>query len=85
MLHCIDNVPAYSSLSHLRSLIQENPKKALLQFPILSKQTFKNSINSYLNINVNKNKLILNRTGGSTGEPIKFYFDRKTAEIYEAA
>jgi len=30
-------------------------------------------------------KCILNRTGGSTGEPVKFYIDRETVEWYEAA
>jgi phenylacetate-CoA ligase len=86
LLHyCIENVPAYAGYQHLTSLMDEDPFKALNEFPTLSKQDFNSSKENYLSKGIDENCIIPNKTGGSTGEPVKFYLDRKTVEFYEAA
>ncbi|MCT4545222.1 MAG: phenylacetate--CoA ligase family protein [Vallitalea sp.] len=85
LLESIKNVPAYQSYSDLKDEIEKNPFKALLKFPILDKNLFMENPNSYLNQTVSKENLIPNCSGGSTGEPIRFYVDRYTVDYYEAA
>ena len=85
LTYCIERVPAYSDYGDLRKDINRDPFAALDKFPILTKKKFMESPDSYLSSNVEKSSLVPNRTGGSTGEPVKFYIDRKTVEFYEAA
>ena len=83
--HCIETVPAYNSLKFLKEEINDNPFKAIKQFPLLDKQFFRKHSNEYISSKSQKKMLIENRTGGSTGEPLKFFIDRYTVEFYEAA
>lgn len=85
LLHCVNHVPAYSSYKHLIPLIEEDAFSALYEFPVLTKHQVNNTIDDLIYINADKNKLIPNRTGGSTGEPVRFYIDRLTSEYSEAA
>lgn len=85
LLHCVENVPAYRDFSLLKPLIESDPMEALKEFPLLSKRSFNENPDLYLAAGADKGSLILNRTGGSTGEPVRFYFDRATVEHYEAA
>lgn len=85
LLYSIDKVPAYSKYRHLYTDIMENPFSAITKLPILTKQDFSHSSLAYISNDVKKEDLIPNRTGGSTGEPVQFYLDRKTVEFYEAA
>ncbi|MDY0142875.1 MAG: hypothetical protein RBR97_13375 [Bacteroidales bacterium] len=55
-------------------------------FPVVNKQTIKNSIAQFTSQNYNRSKLISGTTSGSTGTPFKFYFDkrkkrRRTTEV----
>lgn len=83
--HCIENVPAYRKFRHLAQKIDESPYTALQEFPVLTKSHFTQHADEYLAQGVDKAALICNRTGGSTGEPVKFHLDRVTVEHYEAA
>ncbi|MEW6448320.1 MAG: hypothetical protein AB1426_09565 [Bacillota bacterium] len=83
--HCVENVPAYRKFRHLAQKIDESPYAALQEFPVLTKSHFTRHADEYLAQGVDKAALICNRTGGSTGEPVRFYLDRVTVEHYEAA
>lgn len=85
LLHTIEHVPYYKQYAHLRDLIEQDPGAALLQFPVLTKETVRNEFDRLIADDVDKSALILNRTGGSTGQPTLFYMDRLTVEYYEAA
>lgn len=85
LLHCIDNVPAYSKYNSLRQAISDNPFEALSSFPVLTKDMFRTMNEEYISTTADKDALIANKSGGSTGEPVKFYLDRHTVEYFEAA
>ena len=85
LLHCIHRVPAYAEQAHLEQLIISDPYAALRQFPLLDKNGFRLDPDSFISEGLTKSQLIENTSGGSTGEPLRFYMDRPTAEHYEAA
>jgi len=85
LLHSVENVPAYQGFSHLIPQIDEDPFKALKLFPLLTKQAFRNNADSYKTVGKEVKDVIVNRTGGSTGEPVRFLLDRYSVEHYEAA
>lgn len=85
LIHCIDNVPAYKELAGLLPDVEKDPYRALEGFPVLTKSHFVQHSDRYLSDNSDKSELISNRTGGSTGEPVRFYLDRVTVEYFEAA
>jgi len=85
LLYCIDNVPAYKELKYLKEKIEKDPIAAISEFPVLEKKNFMKNFDYFLSERADISKCILNRTGGSTGEPVKFYIDRETVEWYEAA
>ena len=85
LLYCVDHVPAYSSYQSLKREIERDPLQALHRFPVLTKQAFRQRSSDYVSSLMDEASLIPNRTGGSTGEPVKFYIDRHTVEYYEAA
>lgn len=65
--------------------IQADPLRCLRETNPLSKAEFRGNAPAFLRDGVDPARLIANRTGGSTGEPLKFYLDRETVEWYEAA
>lgn len=85
LLTCIKNVKAYQQYDKLINDIEENPFEVLKKIPILNKDEFRKHSENYLNTKFDKNKLIPNSTGGSTGLPLKFYMDRFDVEHSEAA
>jgi phenylacetate-CoA ligase len=84
LMHCIEEVPFYKAYYHLKELIHENPREALTKFPVLDKKTFSQHQEEFIAQNANEADYIQNRTGGSTGEPVRFILDRNTVEYYEA-
>jgi len=85
LLHCIEHVNAYKEYAFLKDEILDNPFRALEKFPVLTKQAFMEKADQFIADGVDTSRLIANRTGGSTGEPVRFYLDRNTVEYYEAA
>ncbi len=85
LLTCIHDVPAYQSLQITEEEVQKDPFQVLQQIPILSKRNFQQHPEQYRNQQYDPKQLIANSTGGSTGEPLKFYMDRYDVEHFEAA
>ncbi len=85
LVHCINNVPAYEKYRYLESAIKADPFSSLKTFPILEKSRFKSEFDTFLSRNATEKSLIVNQTGGSTSEPVKFFMDRHMVEYYEAA
>lgn len=82
---CINNVPAYENISVTAEEIESDPLEALKKFPVTRKKDVVDNKESYVNRTYDRSRLIENSTGGSTGEPLKFYMDREAVESYEAA
>lgn len=86
LLHtCAAGVPAYQSLGISDAAIERDPWAVLRTIPILKKSAFQAQPQRYLNTRYDRSRLIANVTGGSTGEPVRFFMDRYTVEHYEAA
>ena len=85
LAHAIKNVPAYKDLDHELINSISSSAEAIQHFPILTKKYFNQNSESYVSNTVDRSQLIANRTGGSTGEPTRFYLDRVTVEHFEAA
>lgn len=87
--HAVRSVPAYQRYQALlEQQIQQpdwDPVRFLQEIPVLTKKDFNQNPDLYLTNGINKASLIANRTGGSTGEPTRFYLDRYAVEHYEAA
>ena len=82
---CIFTVPAYWDLGIEEEQILKDPFEALALFPPLTKAQLRNHPDDYISNEASPETLIPNMTGGSTGQPLKFYMDRHTVEYYEAA
>ncbi len=83
--HCIKHVPAYHQYWHLHSLIDTDPYAALANIRPVTKADFIAESATYISADIQPETLIANQTGGSTGEPMRFYMDRNQVEHYEAA
>ncbi|MED4585195.1 phenylacetate--CoA ligase family protein [Brevibacillus choshinensis] len=83
--HAVQNVPAYASFAADWDHSPATPERFLQRLPVLTKTHFRQYADEYLAKGVLSTKLIGNRTGGSTGEPTRFYLDRLAVERYEAA
>lgn len=83
--HAVRHVPAYTEFASDWEGSQDTPERFLQRLPVLSKTRFRHHTDHYLAHGVDPVKLIGNRTGGSTGEPTRFYLDRPAVERYEAA
>ena len=81
---CMESVPAYQGLL-TKEAIEADPFAALRSLPVLSKKTFRENAEKYLNTARSKDSMIPNLTGGSTSEPVHFFMDRYAVEHYEAA
>lgn len=82
---CIASVSAYRGLGITEADIERDPWAALRAVPILTKAAFQRAPAQYCNTQYDPAQRIPNVTGGSTGEPVRFYMDRYTVEHYEAA
>ncbi len=82
---CADGVPAYADLQLTAKEIRRDPYAALQRVPILTKRQFQADSERYINGKADRSGFILNKSGGSTGEPVVFFMDRYTVEHYEAA
>lgn len=83
--HCIDTVPAYASLTHLRSLIAVDPAAALLEFPIISKSDLKANLDNFCSTKVSSGGRLKVSTGGSTAVPMHFYLEKGVGRSKEWA
>lgn len=82
---CIAGVPAYQTLGITMEDIERDPWTVFGMIPILRKSEFQKNPQLYSNNQYDPSQWIANSTGGSTGQPLKFYMDRYAVEHYEAA
>jgi len=84
--HAYDNVPYYHQVFRELGLKPEDIKTTtdLLKLPLLTKEDIRNNIDKLVAKNYSRQKLIPDSTGGSTGEPMKFFVD-KTALSWSMA
>ncbi len=82
---CVRSVPAYQNLGITEADIDADPFHALASIPILRKADVRANPGAYVNTAFDPQRFIPNTTGGSTGEPLRFYMDRTAAESYESA
>ncbi|NLD88082.1 MAG: phenylacetate--CoA ligase family protein [Clostridiales bacterium] len=85
LVECVKNVPKYQGVAISEKDILYNPYEALKKFPVTKKSDVVKDKESFVNKTYARSSLIENNTGGSTGEPLRFYMDRKAVEQYEAA
>ncbi len=79
--HCLSHVPAYAQPE--TEEFQLN--RLWRHVPPLEREVFQQNAERYLAQPSDKTALIRNASGGSTGQPVVFYMDRRTVEHYEAA
>lgn len=79
---------AYKTVPYYKKIMKENnlhPSdivdfRDLEQFPILTKSKIQENLDDLVSVNVEKEKLRRDYTGGSTGEPLIFYKDKNYLE-----
>jgi len=83
---------AYNKIPYYKELFTEidatpNDFKSFddfAQFPFLTKEIIRERLDDMIPVNVNRDKLILYNTGGSTGEPLSFYKTKRDDVIERA-
>ncbi len=81
--HAYENVPYYRRAFLERGLTDKSVQDVsdLSKLPILTKNDIRQNFPDMLAKDFKKWKPILNSTGGSTGEPLKYYITKDTASI----
>jgi len=77
--HAYENVPYHHKIFRKLELRPDDIKSIdnLQKLPILTKEHIRNNLNDLTAKNYPKEKLIPSATGGSTGEPMRFFVDKK--------
>lgn len=83
ILHAYDNTPFYHE-KYAQSIDAEFRNITLENLPILRKDDVVQHRDEMLARNVDKSTLHLGNTGGSTGKPVSFYYDRHKHELMRA-
>lgn len=75
--HAYENVPYYHRTFNRLGLKPQDIKNStyLHKLPILTKDIIRNNLDDLIARNYSKDKLIPYATGGSTGEPLRFFID----------
>ena len=81
--HSYENVPYYQRIFHERGLTDKDIQTVadLPKLPILTKYDIRRNFSELIAKDSNKRKPLLSATGGSTGEPLKFYIDMEVVSI----
>jgi len=88
ILHAYRTAPYYNRMFKRHNLRPDDIKNIedLKKIPVLSKKTIRENFNDLVSKKYDENELILSATGGSTGEPMRFYIDNNwTARNMAAA
>ena len=77
--HAYENTPYYHNMFRNLKLKPDDLKSIedLQKLPILTKEDIRNNLGDLTAINYSKEELIPSATGGSTGEPMRFFIDKK--------
>jgi phenylacetate-CoA ligase len=82
--HALKTVPAYSSYQHL--LKQDlDPLELLQQFPLIGKDQIKADLDSFVSTAFGPAQRLPMFTGGSTANPMRFYFHKHVTRPKEGA
>jgi phenylacetate-CoA ligase len=81
--HAYENVPYYHRIFEERGLTDKDIQtiEDLQKLPILTKDDIRQSLSDLIAKDSNKRKAFPNPTGGSTGEPLKYYIDMEVTSI----
>jgi phenylacetate-CoA ligase len=84
--HAYEHVPYYRRVFDERGLRPEDIQQVsdLHKLPFLSKETVRDNLGELIADNVDASKLVLHYTSGSTGAPLKVYWDRNCMEMERA-
>jgi len=88
LLHfAYENSPFYRKRFQDISLNPHNIKSFndFLRIPFLTKKDLQDNLQEIKSRNIPEKYLILNKTGGSTGKPVHFYYDKECLNIKRAA
>lgn len=85
--HAFKYVPFYHRVFRARGLRPSDIKSKddLVRLPIVTKDDIRNNFHDFLSRDFQRYRPVLNSTSGSTGEPFRYYIDRKTVGIANAA
>lgn len=81
--HAYENVPYYHGILEERGLTDKDIQTVddLQKLPILTKNDIRQNFSDLITEGSNKQKPFLTATGGSTGEPLKYYIDTEVTSI----
>jgi len=81
--HAYENVPYYHRTFQEKGLTVNDIQAVgdLQKLPVLTKDIIRKNFSELLAKNSNKRRPFLNATGGSTGEPLKYYIDAEATSI----
>ncbi len=84
--HAYENVPYYHRLFKNMGIFPDDVKNAnqLKKIPILTKEEIRKDPNRFIAKGY-ENRVLPYRTGGSTGEPLKFFIDKKVRKSWAHA
>lgn len=85
LLTAVNHVPAYQHLQPLRSLIESDPRSALMRFPLKDKTDYKGQLEAYTADNTTPSQRLKTFTGGSTSVPMAFYLEKGKTRAREWA
>jgi len=85
--HAFRHVPFYHRVFRDRGLRPSDVKSKddLVRLPIVTKDDFRSNFHDFLSRDFQRYGPVLNSTSGSTGEPFRYYINRKTVDIANAA
>lgn len=85
--HAYETVPYYHNVFRVRDLKPDDIKSVsdLTKLPVISRAEVREQFENLVSTGYPKGKAILGRTGGSTGEPIRFYTTRENRAWSTAA
>ena len=78
--HAYNNVPYYHDLFKKLNLRPEDirTREDLSKLPFLTKDIIRKNLEKLLAVNIDKSKMIELHSSGTTGEPMKFYIDKRS-------
>lgn len=84
--HAYDNVPYYRRIFRYKNLKPQyfESVEDLAKLPILTKNDIKQHFGEFIAFNSQGYRPITTATGGSTGEPLRFFIDVRSAGVGEA-
>lgn len=85
--HAYNTVPFYRNLYNEHGVLPDDVKSLgdIKKLPLISKSVIKKNINKMISSNWDMSKMIRMQTGGSTGEPMPFYWTKTQKDLITAS